>query len=107
MSDLVWRSSWDKYSISQELYNGPTLDAIFFIEPAAKYLVQVPALVMNGVVVGRVLLTLFLSHLAQVGTDHDDKFNHTNSNTFKITLVSLHYLGSKNHGSKVKTCNKS
>lgn len=66
VADLVRCSSRDKHSISQKLYNGPTLDAILFIEPAAQHLVQVPALVVDGVVVWRILLSLLLPHLPQV-----------------------------------------
>lgn len=63
VADLVRRSSRDKHSISQKLYDGPTLDAILVIEPAAQHLVQVPALVVDGVVVWRILLSLLLPHL--------------------------------------------
>lgn len=63
VADLVRRSSRDKHSISQKLYDGPTLDAILFVEPAAQHLVQVPALVVDGVVVWRILLSLLLPHL--------------------------------------------
>lgn len=66
VADLVRRSSRYKHSISQKLYDGPALDAILLIEPAAQHLVQVPALVVDGVVVWRILLSLLLSHLPQM-----------------------------------------
>lgn len=63
----MWRSSWDKHSISQKLYNGPALDSILLVQPAAQCLVQVPALVVDRIMVWWVLLTLFLSNLQLIG----------------------------------------
>lgn len=64
-ADLVRRPSGDEHGVSQELHDGPALDAVLFVEPAAQHLVQVPALVVDGVVVRRILLSLLLSHLSQ------------------------------------------
>lgn len=63
----MWRSSWDKHGISQKLHNGPALDSILLVQPAAQRLVQVPALVVDRIMVWWVLLTLFLSNLQLIG----------------------------------------
>lgn len=57
------RSSWNKHRVSQELDDGPALNSILVIQAATQHLVQIPALVVDGVVIWRVLLTLLLSHL--------------------------------------------
>lgn len=60
---LMRRSSWNKHGVSQKLDNAPALNSVLFIQAAAQHLVQIPALVVDGVVIWRVLLTLLLSHL--------------------------------------------
>lgn len=74
MSDahLMRCSSWNKYGIPQELDDGPALNSVLFVQAPAQHLVQIPALVVDGVVVWRVLLALLLSHLKhkQIGTVH-------------------------------------
>lgn len=62
-ANLMWCSSWDKNSISQKLNNGPALDSIVLVQSATQRLVQIPALVVNRVVVWWVLLTLLLPNL--------------------------------------------
>lgn len=65
MSDahLMRRSGWNKHGVSQELDDAPALNPVLFIQAAAQHLVQIPALVVDGVVIWRVLLTLLVSHL--------------------------------------------
>lgn len=67
----MWRSSWDKHGISQKLHNGPALDSILLVQPAAQRLVQVPALVVDRIMVRWVLLTLFLSNLQLIGVNYN------------------------------------
>lgn len=63
MFHLMGRSSWNKHGVSQKLDNAPALNSVLFIQAAAQHLVQIPALVVDGIVIWRVLLTLLLSHL--------------------------------------------
>lgn len=63
VTNLMWRSSWDEHGISQKLHYGPALDSILLVQPATQRLIQVPALVMDWIMVWWVLLTLFLSNL--------------------------------------------
>lgn len=71
MSDahLMRRSSWNKHGVSQELDDGPALNSILFIQAAAQHLIQIPALVVDGVVIWRVFLTLLFSYLKKNTTE--------------------------------------
>ena len=57
----------DEDGVPQELDDGPALHAVVLQQPPPQHLVQVPALVVDRVVVRRVLLALFLPHLADRG----------------------------------------
>lgn len=56
---------WDEDSISQTLDDGVTLHAIFLVQSLSQRTVQVPRLVMNGVVVRLQLIPTFYGHFIE------------------------------------------
>lgn len=65
----MWSPCRNKYSISQELHDCPTLHSIFLVQTLTKDLVQIPALVMDWIMIRRIFLPLFFTNLVQMYSD--------------------------------------
>ena len=70
---LVRCSGWDEDSISEELYDGVAGDTVLLQEAGTQLLIQVPALVVDWVVVGLDQVTTLFGYLLCYKTqDHDN-----------------------------------
>lgn len=65
MSYLMRCSSGDKHGVAQTLKYGVTGNSVFGVESHAKFPIQVPALIVNRVMMGFETLATFQSHLSK------------------------------------------
>lgn len=68
-SHLVWRPSRYEYSVAEALDDGVSLHAILLVEALPEGAVQVPGLVVDGVVVWLELVPALDGHLVEQITD--------------------------------------